>query len=97
MLVADVDHGSDTATATIRPSEIRSSFARATGSAIESPAIRYPAVMAIAAAACIEDNPCCLQISSRPMIAESLRSLRESERGPAFECHGCKSADANSP
>jgi hypothetical protein len=60
MLVADVDHGSDTATATIKPSEMRTSFARVIGSAIEGPAIRYPAVKAIAAAGCIEHNPCCL-------------------------------------
>ena len=42
MPVADVDHGSDTATATIRPSAMRASFARPIGSLLESPAIPRP-------------------------------------------------------
>jgi hypothetical protein len=93
MLVADVDHGSDTATATIRPSEMRTSFARAAGSAIEIPAIPYPAVMAIAAAAYIEENPCCLQISSRPMIAESSVGANAGQsRMPRVQIRGCEFA-----
>jgi hypothetical protein len=47
--VADVDHGNDTAIAITKPSEMRTNFARAIGSATESLAIRSVMATAIAA------------------------------------------------